>query len=137
MPVAPAPNRCFCIKVQEQVTSFYVTDTGSPGLGSGRPQPTMGGSGCVCLPTDIYLGQCGVEVAGPPMQQDHSDCPRVAIYALVLGPRDHVQSDPSFSAQSAESVNSALQSDFSQESAKPKPTCLAHRASAIKEQAFP
>ena len=37
----------------------------------------------------------GGEVAGLPMQQNHSDCSGVAQHALVLGPSDHVQSDPS------------------------------------------
>ena len=32
-----------------------------------------------------HLGQSGDEVAGPPMQETHFDCPRVAKHALVLG----------------------------------------------------
>ena len=84
--------------------------------------------------TNSHLGQSGEEVAGPPVPQNHSDCPHVAKHALVLTPSDHVESDPSVSAPPAKSVNSALQSDSSQESVKTKPTCLAPRASAIKEQ---
>ena len=66
----------------------------------------------------------------------HSDCPRVAQHALVLGSSDHVQPNPTESAQSAKSVDSALQSDPSQKSDKPKSPCMAPRASAIKEQGF-
>ena len=43
----------------------------------------------------------GGEVAGPPMQQTPSDCTRVVLHALVLGPGDHVKSDPTVSALSA------------------------------------
>ena len=41
------------------------------------------------------------EVAGPPVQQTPTDCTRVVQHALVLGPGDHVKSDPTVSALSA------------------------------------
>ena len=56
------------------------------------------------------------------MQQDNSDCPRVAQHTLVLGTGGHVQSDPSVTAQPAQFTVSAFQPDS--------------RASAIKEQGF-
>ena len=43
----------------------------------------------------------GGEVAGPPVQQTPIDCTRVAQHTLVLGPGDHVKSDPTVSALSA------------------------------------
>ena len=76
------------------------------------------------------------EVAGLPMQQDHSDCPRVAQHALVLGSSGNAQSDPSVSAQPARSGISTIQPDLAQELVKPEPTCLAPRATPIKEQGF-
>ena len=109
--VAPARHRPICHEVQQQVTSVCVTGTGSPGHCSGRPQSAMGGSRCLCLPTSSHLGQSGREVAGLPMQENHSDCSGVAQHALVLGSGGHVQPDPTESAQSAQSVNTALQSD--------------------------
>ena len=127
--VAPAPDR----PIQQQVTSVCVTSTGPLGLGSGHTQPAMGRSGCIGLPIGSHLGQSGGKAAGPPMQEKHSDCIMVAQHTLVLGPCDHVKPDPSVPAHSA---NSSLQSDSSQESAKPKSACLAPRASAIKEQGF-
>ena len=81
-----------------------------------------------------HLGQSGGEVAGLPMQQDHTDCTRVAQHALVLGPSSHVQSDPTEPAKSAQSVDSTVQPDPTQESVKPEPTGLVPRATAIKEQ---
>ena len=130
--VAPAPDRSICHEVQQQVNSVCVTSTGPPGLGSGRTQPAMGGSGCLCLPTSSHFGQSS-EVAGPPLPQDHSDLFRVAQHALVLGFSGHVKPDPPEPAQSS---NTALQSDSSQESVQLKSACLASRASAVKEQGF-
>ena len=86
LPVAPATSGPICHQIQQQTTRVCVTSSGPPGLGSGYTQPVMGKSGPICLPTSSHLGQSGGEVAGILMQQDHSDCPRVAQHALVLGP---------------------------------------------------
>ena len=91
----------------------------------------MGGPGSICLPTSHY-GQIG-EVAELPMQENHSDCSGVAQHSLVLGSSDHVQPNPTESAQPAHSV---IQSDSPQESVKPKSACMAPTTSAIKEQGF-
>ena len=82
----------------------------------------MGGSEPVCLPTNSHLGQSGVEVAGLPMQENHSDCSRVAQQALVLGSSDYVHPDLIVPA------HSAIQSDSTQKSVKPKSACIAPRA---------
>ena len=79
-------------------------------------------SGPICLPTSSHFGQSGGEVAGLPMQQDHSDCTGVAKHALVLGSSGNVQSDPLVSAQPGVST---IQPDPAQEPVKPEPTCLA------------
>ena len=123
--VAPASNRLFCHEVQQQVASVYVSCTGSPDYSSGRTQSTMGGSGCIRLPTSSHIGQSGGEIAGLTMQENYSDCPGVAQHALVLGPSGHVQSNPTEPAQSAQSVDSALQSDPSHKSDKSKSPCMA------------
>ena len=83
--VTPDSDRPFCHKVQQQVTSVRVTSTGFPGSSSGCAQSPMGRSGRLCLPTSSHLGQSGGEVTGFPLQENHSDCSRVAQHALVLG----------------------------------------------------
>ena len=95
----------------------------------------LGGPGSICLPTSSHFGQSG-EVVGLPVQQNNPDCSRVAQHALVLGSGGHVQPNPSLPAQPAQLTKSAVQPDPSQESGKPEPSCLAPRASAIKEQGF-
>ena len=135
-PMAPASNRSICHEVQPQVTSVCISSTGLPGCSSGCTYSAMGRSGCIRLPTDRHIRQSGGEATGLPVQETHSDCPRVAQHALVLGPSDHVQSGPSQPTQPAQSTNTALQSDPSQKSDKSKSPCLAPRASKIKEQGF-
>ena len=134
--VAPALDRPICHEVQQQVASVCVTSTRSPGHSSGCTQSAMGGSERVCLPTSSHPGQSGGEIAGLPMQKNHSDCSGVAQHALVWGSSGHVQSDPIEPAQPAQSVDTALQSDPSQKSDKSKSPCMARRASTIKEQGF-
>ena len=70
------------------------------------------------------------------MQKNHFDCSVVTKNALVLGPSDHVQLDPTEPALLARPVNTALQSDPSQKSDKPKSPYMAPRATSIKEQGF-
>ena len=93
----------------------------------------MGGSGHICLPTSSHLGQDGGEVTRLPMQENHSDSSGEAKQALVWGPHGHVQSD---STESAQPVNTALQSDPSQKSENSESPYMAPRATAIKEQGF-
>ena len=70
------------------------------------------------------------------MQQNDPDCTGVAQHALVLGSSANVQSDPTVSAQHTKPSVSAIQPGPTQEPVKSESTCLAPRASAIKEQGF-
>ena len=131
--VAPTPDRSVCNKIQQQINPVCITSARSSGLGSRCTQPVLGKSGPICLPTDRHFGQSGGKATKRTVQEAHSGCSRVAKHALVLGSSDHVQSNSTVSAQSADT---ALQSDASQESGQPKSPCMAPRASAIKEQGF-
>ena len=64
----------------------------------------MGGSGLIRLNE-----QSDSEVAGLPMQENHSDCSGVAQHALDLKSSGHVQSSPTEPAHSAQPVDTALQ----------------------------
>ena len=116
--VAPAQNRLICHEVQQQVASVCVTGTRSPGHSSGCAQSAMVGSESIHLPTISHIGQSGGEVARLPMQENHSDCSGVAHHALVLGSSGHVQQNPTEPAQSAQPVDTTIQSDPSQKSDK-------------------
>ena len=92
----------------------------------------MGGSGPIYLPTGSHLGQGGEKL---------HDCPcreiiliaRSGPTCLVLRYLVHVKSDSLVPVQPALST---IKSDSSQESVKIRSACMAHRASAIKEQGF-
>ena len=131
--VASTSDRSICHEVQQQVTSVCITSPGLPGSSSRCTQSPMGGSGRVCLSTSSHLGQSGGEVTGLPLHENHFDCSGVAKHALVLGSSDHVQPDPT---EPAQPVDTTFQSDPSQKSDKPKSSCMAPRATAIKEQGF-
>ena len=120
--MAPASNRSLCNEIQPQVTSVCISSTGPPGYSSGCTHSTMGGPGCLCLPTYSHLGQSGGETAGLPLSETHSDRSGVAQHALVLGLNSSVQPD---SSQPAQSVDAALQSDPSHEPVKSKSPCVA------------
>ena len=126
----------FATRFNNKVPLFCVTGTRFPGHSSGCTKSAMGGCGCICLPTSSHLGQSGGKVARLPMQKNHSGCSGVTQHALVLGPSDHVQSDPTEPALLAQHVNAALQSDSSQKSDKSNSPCMAPRATSIKEQGF-
>ena len=134
--VAPATSGPVCHQVQQQTATVCVTGSRPPGLGSGCTQPLLGGPGPIRLPPGSHLGQSGGEAPGLPLQQNNSDCPRVAQHALVLGPGSNVKPDPTVSAQHTQPSVSAIQPGPSQEPVESEPTCLAPRASAIKEQGF-
>ena len=91
--LAPASNRPICHEVQQQVAFVCVTGTGSHSHSSGCAQSAMVGSGSIHLPTISHIGQSG-DVAGLPMQENHSDCSGVAHHVLVLGSSGHVQPNP-------------------------------------------
>ena len=115
LPVAPASSGLICHQIQQQTPTVCVTGPRPPGLGSGCTQPVLGKFAPICLPTSSHLGQSGGEVTGLPLQQDHFERPRVAQHALVLGSSGNVQSDPSVSAQPAQSGISTIQLDPAQE----------------------
>ena len=114
----------------------FVSGPRPPSMGSGCSQPVMGRTGPIRLPTGSHLGQSGGEVVRLPVQQNDTDCTRVAKHALVLGSGSYVQSDPPVPAQPAQSANSTIQPDLTQKSVKSQPPCLAPRATTIKEQGF-
>ena len=134
--VAPATSGPVCHQVQQQTATVCVTGSRPPGLGSRCTQPLLGGPGPISLPTGSHLGQSGGEAPGLPLQQNNSDCSRVAQHALVLGPGSNVKPDPTVSAQHTQPSVSAIQPGPSQEPVESESTCLAPRASAIKKHCF-
>ena len=135
-PVAQTSSGPVCHQVQQKASTICLSGPRPPGLGSGCSQPVVGGTGPLCLPTSSHLGQSGGEVTGLPLQQNHSDCSRVAKHALVLGSSGNVQPDSTVPAQHTKLIVSTIQPGSTQEPVKSASTCLAPRASAIMGQGF-
>ena len=76
--MAPASNRSVCHKIQLQTSSVRLPSPRPPSRSGGCTHSTMGGPGCICLPTDRHLGQSGGETTGFPVPEHYSDCSRVA-----------------------------------------------------------
>ena len=134
--VAPASNRSLRHEIQPQATSVCLPSSGLPSCGSGCSHSAMGGSGRLCLPTNCHLGESGGEATGHPVQKVNSNCSGMTQHALVLGFSGHVQPSSAESTSAAQPVDTTLQSDPSQKSDQPESSCMAPRATAIKEQGF-
>ena len=134
--LAPSPGGHVCNKVQLQTSPVCVSSAGPQGLGSGRPDSLLGKPGHVYLPPSIVTGQGGQQTVGPSLQESDPNSSGLAQHAMVLGPGGTVVSDPSLPTQPSRPSDTAVQQGTSQESDQPKPTRLAPRAAAIKEQGF-
>ena len=77
LPLAPVQVDPFATRFNNKLPHL-ITSARPSGMGSGCTQPALGGSGPLCLPIGSHLGQSGGEVAGPPMQESHFDCSRMA-----------------------------------------------------------
>ena len=134
--LAPSPSGHVCNKVQLQTSPVCVSSAGPQCMGSGRPNSFLEKPGHVCFSPSIVTGQGGQKTGGPSLQEGDPHSPGLAQHAMVLGPGGTIVSDPSLPAQSSRPSDTAIQQGTSQESDKSKPTRLAPRAEAIKEQGF-
>ena len=134
--LGPPTGGPLCNPVQPQTSPVCVTGAGSGSLGCGRPQHTMGESGCLRLSSGLTAQSGDVEGNGSGMLKDGPNCPRLAQHALVLGSGQSVRANSFPAPPSQGSRDSASQWPSSQEPSQLKSTCVAPRASCIQEQGF-
>ena len=134
--MAQTGNRLVCDKVQPQASQVCIPGSGRFGLGSRCTESSVERSGRVCLSPDSPSRSSGHKVVGPRLSATHLDRPRMAQHALVLGSGQSVSSSSPLSTTGGELVDSAVQSMSSQKSRQPESSCLAPRASAIKQAGF-
>ena len=84
LPVAPATSGPVCHQIQQQITSVCVTGTRPLRFGQWMHSACHGKIWTHTPSTNSHLGQSVGEVTGLSMQQDHSDCPRLAQHAMVF-----------------------------------------------------
>ena len=116
--LAPSPSG-HVPQVQLQTSPIRVSSAGPQCVGSGRPDSLLGKPGHVCLSPSSSAGQSSQQAVRPSLQKSDLDSSGLAQHAMVLGLGD-----------------SAVQQGSSQQSNQPKPSRMAPRAEAIKEQGF-
>ena len=134
--LAPSPSGHVCNKIQLQTSPVRVSSARPKCMGSGRPNSLLGKPGHVCFSPSVVTGQGGQQTVGPSLQKSDPHSSGLAQHAMVLGPGGTVVSDPSLPTQSSRPSDTAIQQGASQESDQSKPSRLAPRAEAIKEQGF-
>ena len=134
--LAQSPSGHVCNKVQLQASPVRVSSSGPQCMGSGRPNSLLGKPGHVCFSPNIVTGKGGQQAVGPSLQESDPNSSGLAQHAMVLGPGGTVVSDSSLPTQACQPSDTAIQQGSSQESGQSKPTRLAPRAEAIKEQGF-
>ena len=134
--LAPSPSGHVCNKIQLQTNPIHVSSAGSQCVGSGRSDSLLGEPGHVYLSPSGFARQGGQQAVRPSLQKSDLDSPGLAQHAMVLGRGGTVFPDPSLPTQSSGLSDSAVQQGSSQERNQPKPSRMAPRAEAIKEQGF-
>ena len=114
----------------------YVSPVPDPSAWAVDANSLLGKPRHVCFSPSIVTGQGGQQTVGPSLQESDPHSSGLAQHAMVLGPGGTVISDPSLPTQSSRPSDTAIQQGASQESDQSKPTRLAPRAEAIKEQGF-
>ena len=134
--LAPSPSGHVCNKVQLQTSPICVSSTGPQCVGSGCPDSLLGEPGHVCLSPSVVAGQGGQQAIGPSLQKSDPNSSGLAQHALVLGSGGTVVPDSSLPTHSSRPSDTAIQQGASQGSDQSKPSRLAPRAEATKEQGF-
>ena len=130
--LAPSLSGHVCNKIQLQTSPIRVSSARPQCVGSGRPNSLLGEPGHVCLSPSVVTGQGGQQTIGP----SDPNSPGLAQHAMVLESGGTVVPDSSFPTHSSRPSDTAIQQGASQESDQSKPSRLAPRAEAIKEQGF-
>ena len=134
--LAPSPSGHVCNEVQLQTSPICVSSAGPQCVGSGCPNSLLGEPGHVCLSSSVVTGQGGQQTIGPSLQESDPNSSGLAQHALVLGSGGTIVPDPFLPTHSSRPSDTTIQQGALQGSDQPKPSRLAPRAEAIKEQGF-
>ena len=134
--MGPTKSGSFCHPVQLQTPQVCLTGSGSDCLGCGRPESTLAGSGCVCLPSHLPPQPSDLQNSGSGLSTDDSHCPRVVQHGVVLGPGQSVSADSIQSPAAEGSGDPTVKRDLSQRSVKSESACMAPRTSFIQGKGF-
>ena len=127
--------RPVCHSSEPQTPSICVSYPRPQGLGHRCSEYKLDGSHCLCLPSN------GSPLQGDPKNQamslpDHSNSPRLAGDALVLGPCAALNRDPATTPSVNNATQAVPQLRISQQSATSQPPRLVSRSGQLQEQGF-
>ena len=127
--------RYICHSSEPQTSTVHVSNTRPKCLGHRCSKHKLVGSHCLCLPSN------GSPSQGDPKNQamllpDHSNSPRLARYALVLGPNAALNRDPTATSSVNNSCQTVPQLCVPQQSATSQPPRLVSRNGQLQEQGF-
>ena len=133
--VVHSPRGPLCHSSEPQAPSVRVSYPRPPGLGHRCSKHRLDGSHCLCLPSN------GSPSQGDPKNQavhlpDHSNSPRLARDALVLGPSAALNRDPSATPGVDNTPQAVPQLRVPQLPAAPQPPRLVSRSGQLQEQGF-
>ena len=133
--VVHSPRGPFCHSSEPQTPSVRVSYPRPPGLGHRCSKHRLDGSHCLCLPSN------GSPLQGDPKNQamllpDHTNSPRLARDALVLGPSTALNRDPSATSGVNNTPQAVPQLRVPQLPAAPQPPRLVSRSGQLQEQGF-
>ena len=127
--------RPVCHSSEPQAPSICVSYPRPTGLGHRCSEHKLDGSHCLCLPSN------GSPLQGDPKNQamplpDHSNSPRLARDALVLGPCAALNRDPATTPSVNNTTQTIPQLRIPQQSATSQPPRLVSRSGQLQEQGF-
>ena len=127
--------RPICHSSEPQTPSIRVSYPRPKSLGHRCSEHKLDGSHCLCLPSN------GSPLQGDPKNQaiplpDHSNSPRLARDALVLGPCAALNRDPATTPSVSNTTQTVPQLHIPQQSATSQPPRLVSRSVQLQEQGF-
>ena len=129
------PRGPICHSSEPQASTVRVSYPRPKGLGHRCSKHKVDGSHCLCLPSN------GSPSQGDPKNQamqlsDHTNSPRLAREALVLGPSVALNRDPTATPGVDNTPQTVPQLRVPQQSTTPQPPRLVSRSGQLQEQGF-
>ena len=122
-----------CHSSEPQTPSLRVSNSRPKGLGHRCSEHKLDGSHCLCLPSDGSPSQGDPKNQAMPLPY-HSNSPRLARDALVLGPSAALNRDTTTTPGVNDSTQTVPQVCVPQLSATSQPPCLVSRSGQLQEQ---
>ena len=127
--------RPVCHSSEPQTPSICVSYPRANGLGHRCSEHKLDGSHCLCLPSKGSPSQGDPKNQAMPLP-DHSDSPRLARDALVLGPSAALNRDPTTTTSVNNPSQTVPPSCVPQQSTTSQPPRLVSRSGQLQEQGF-